>query len=252
MLIGKRGSIDEATTDAQAALAGADAVILAAPPCQICEHLAQIAPLLAPGTFVTDVGSVKEAIVRQAEAVLPASALFVGSHPMAGGEKPGAANGRADLYEGAACLLPPTARTRPDALELARRFWEALGSRVVVIDDPARHDCLLAGVSHLPHVVACALMQALARGDEGLKTVGAIAAGGLRDTTRIAASDPAMWRQIIAENAPSVLCRLDGLIAVLQEWRAALDRPAPDADAIERSLAEGQAARQGLDAPPET
>jgi prephenate dehydrogenase len=241
------GAIDEAHTRLESALDGADAIVLAVPPRQIRERFAELAPLLPPGAFVTDVGSVKQRIVEAAEAALPAGTLFVGSHPMAGSEKTGAEHGRSDFYEESACLLTPTERTPAEAVDLARRFWEALGSRVVVID-PAAHDRLLAGVSHLPHVVAAALMQTLARGGDDMETVAAIAGGGLRDTTRIAASDPEMWRQICVENAPALVDRLDDLIAILTDWRGALDKSTPDGKAVEKLFDIGRQARLRLGA----
>jgi prephenate dehydrogenase len=241
------GAIDEAHTRPEPALDGADALVLAVPPRQIRDRLPEIAALIPAGAFVTDVGSVKERIVEAAEAALPNGVLFIGSHPMAGSEKTGAEHGRSDFYEGSPCLVTPTERTRPEALDLARRFWEALGSRVVVLD-PARHDRLLAGVSHLPHLLAAALMQTLARGDEPLEIVAEVAAGGLRDTTRIAASDPELWRQICVENAPALLARLDEFIGVLNEWRAALDKSTPDGRAMEKQFEDGQKARLLLDA----
>lgn len=239
------GALDEIHTHPEPALSGADAVVLAVPPRQIRDHLRDFAPLFAPGAFITDVGSVKARIVDEAERALPGGALFIGSHPMAGSEKSGAEHGRSDFYEGSACILTPTERTPAEALDLARRFWEALGSRVLVLD-PAEHDRMLAGISHLPHVLASALMQLLARGGR-MDDVAAIAGGGLRDTTRIAAADPDIWRQICTENAPALLEQLDQFIAVLQEWRIAIDRSHPDSRRMGEMFAEARTARRSLD-----
>jgi len=243
------GTIDEAQTRPEPALEGADALVLAVPPRLIRERLAEFAPLLAPGAFVTDVGSVKGPIVAEAERVFAPEVVFIGSHPMAGSEKTGAEHARSDFFEGCACILTPTARTNPSALALATRFWSALGARLVVTA-PQRHDTLLAGISHLPHLVAAALMQTLDRKLGSPAELAAIAGGGLRDTTRIAASDPELWRQIFAENGPALLENLDALLAVLGEWRAALDRPAPDIKTLGQLFAEGAAARQALQTPP--
>ncbi|MCL5269553.1 MAG: prephenate dehydrogenase/arogenate dehydrogenase family protein [bacterium] len=240
------GAIDELTTRPEAALDGADALVVALPPAQIRAGWRALAPLLRPGMFVTDVGSVKAPIVAQAERDLPKGLLFIGSHPMAGSEKTGVEHGRDDFYEGAACILTPTARTHPDALALATAFWHALGARIVVAP-PDRHDRLLAGLSHLPHLVAAALMQTLGRDWASPAELAAIAGNGLRDTTRIAAADPAIWKDIFTQNAPHLLASLDALLDVPQEWRAALDRPEPDTQALGLLYAEGRRARAALD-----
>ncbi len=240
------GAIDRGATRTAEALEGADALVLCVPPRQIRERLSEVAGLLAPGTFVTDVGSVKARIVEEAAHALPAHARFIGSHPMAGSEKTGVEHARGDFYEGSACIVTPTGATDPELTALATNFWAALGARVFVLD-PARHDRLLAGISHLPHLVAAALMQSLARGEDSLAEMAAMAGNGLRDTTRIAAADPDIWRQILSENAEAVLARLDALEVVLKEWRAVLSRPNPDGKAIGNLYAEARAARLALD-----
>lgn len=242
------GAIDEAHTEPAAALAGADAFILAVPPLRICERLEELAALIAPGTFVTDVGSVKARIVATAERFLNPGVIFIGSHPMAGSEKSGVDFARPDFYQAAACILTPTSRTHPAALPLASAFWEALGSRLVLAA-PDRHDTLLAGVSHLPHLTAAALMQTLARKLGAPGELSPIAGGGLRDTTRIAASDPALWKQIFAENAPALLETLDAYMAVLAEWRAALGGVEPDMEKLGKMFDEGRKARDAVNFP---
>lgn len=242
------GAIDTGAMRPEEALAGADALILAVPPRQIRESLAGLAPLLEPGTFVTDVGSVKARIVAHAEEILAPEVRFIGSHPMAGSEKTGAEHGRTDFFEGTACILTPTPRTHPEALELAQAFWQRLGGRMV-ITSPERHDTLLAGISHLPHLVAAALMQMLGRSLASPEEISSIAGGGLRDTTRIAASDPAIWEQIFSENAPALLETLDAYLAVLQEWRAALAQSSPDSRKLAELYSEGRNIRQNVQFP---
>ncbi len=240
------GAIDECHTTPQAALEGADALVLALPPRQIRERLADLAELVPAGAFVTDVGSVKARIVARAEEVLPEHLLFIGSHPMAGSEKSGADHGRSDFYEDHACILTPTERTRPEALELARRFWTALGARVVEIA-PERHDQLLAGISHLPHLMAAALLQSLARDFAPPAELARIAGGGLRDLTRIAAADTETWKQIFSENAPAMLAGLDSLEQTLNQWRAALQPASPDLKTLGKLWEEGRETRRQLD-----
>ncbi|MCE5231272.1 prephenate dehydrogenase/arogenate dehydrogenase family protein [bacterium] len=244
------GAIDRGSTRAAEALEGADAVILAVPPRQIRERLAEIGPHLAPGTFLTDVGSVKARIVEEARRAIPPGVLYIGSHPMAGSEKAGVEYSRGDFYEGCACILTPDDSTDPQALAIARSFWEALGARVIEMD-PARHDRLLAGISHLPHLLASALMQSLARSsDLTADEVAAISGQGLKDMTRIAAADPEIWRQIFSENSDAVLAWLDDLEKVLNEWRHALTKN--DGKTIEALFTEGSDARRKLEMKDET
>lgn len=240
------GAIDECHTHPEAALDGADAVILALPPRQIRDRLPDLGKLIAPGALVTDVGSVKSRIVARAEETLPPELLFIGSHPMAGSEKSGAEHARSDFFENYPCILTPTERTRPEALELARRFWAALGARVIELD-PQRHDQLLAGISHLPHLLAAALTQSLKDDMAPLEELAALSGAGLRDMTRIAAADTETWKQIFSENAPAVLARLDVLEAALQRWRAALDRSTPEAKILGNLWDDARQTKQELD-----
>ncbi|MEN6627320.1 MAG: prephenate dehydrogenase/arogenate dehydrogenase family protein [Candidatus Sumerlaeia bacterium] len=238
------GAIDRGVTRPAEALDGADAVVLAVPPRQIRERLGEIAPLLAPGTFLTDVGSVKARIVEEAHRVLPPGVRYIGSHPMAGSEKAGVEYSRGDFYEGCACILTPDKRTDPQLVSVASAFWRALGSRIIVMD-PGRHDRLLAGISHLPHLLASALMQTLSRSEDvTAEEVAAIAGGGLKDMTRIAAADPEIWRQIFSENSAAVIDWLDALEQVIAQWRAALEKS--DSKAISNLFAEGSEARRKL------
>lgn len=243
-----QGALDTVCTDVAGALRGADALVLALPPRLIREGWAALAPLLEPGAFVTDVGSVKRAIVEEAERALSASVLFVGAHPMAGGEKSGAEHARADLYVCSPCLLTPTPRTAPAALELGREFWQALGARTIELD-PAEHDRLLAGISHLPHLLAAALMRQVAMpAAPAPAALGEVCGPSLRDMTRIAASDPGLWSEIFSENQPALLEWLDALLVQLQEWRGAL--AAGDAEALTRFYAAARDARLALNGCP--
>ena len=244
------GAIDEATTNPEEALAGADALITCLPPRQIRERWADLAPLIAADAFVTDVGSVKDHLAVAAEEIFGNRVRFIGSHPMAGSEKTGAIHARSDFFEDSACILTPTDRTLAETVALAIRFWSALGARMIVTN-PERHDALLSGVSHLPHVAACALMQTLARQFASPGEIAAIAGGGLRDTTRIAAADPDIWKQIFAENAPALLKSLDAYLAILREWRDALDHANPDPKVLARYYAEGRDARLTLNDSPQ-
>lgn len=240
------GAVDSFSTDSAEALKGADGLVLALPPRLIREAMTELAPHVEPGIFVTDVGSVKEEIVAAGETLLPAGTLFAGAHPMAGSEKTGAVNGNADFFEGAACLVTPTPVTDSRALEMATDFWSALGSRVIEID-PASHDRLLAGVSHLPHIAAAALMQALARQDVPIETIAKTAGNGLRDTTRIAGADPWMWAQIAAGNARALTGQLDLYIDILRSWREELSATEPGEEKLAEMFEQGRDCRRKLD-----
>lgn len=215
------GAIDSATTDAGEALGGADALVMALPPRLIRKKWADLAPLLEPGAFVTDVGSVKQQIVAEAEKRLPPETLFIGSHPMAGSERSGVEAARGDLFEGASCFITPTETTSPRALGLAAQFWRDVGSKVAIME-PRRHDEFVASMSHLPHLMAVALVQALyARGDS-TALFQSLVGNGFRDSTRIASGEPHVWEQIFTENSTALVQNLDKMIEILTEWRGRL------------------------------
>ena len=152
---------------------------------------------------------------------MPAGRHFVGSHPMSGAEKSGLEHARADLYQGNACFLTPTVNTDAEALATLGRLWGALGSRVI-ITDPARHDEIAAGISHVPHLASSALaLIAKALGEEE-NFLSAVAGNGFWDMTRLAEGDPGMWREICAENRDAIGAQLDRLIDSLSQARRQL------------------------------
>ncbi len=183
------------------AVVDAGLVVLAAPVEKIIEMAEHVAPLVAPGAVVTDVGSVKGHLTRRCTAALQGRATFVGSHPMAGGAKTGWENGSADLFVGRVCFITPLPETPEPALTRVQRFWADLGSDCVTVD-PDTHDEIVAHISHLPQAVATSLANALAGRPDAWRNY---AGGGLRDTTRIAASDATMWVEIFQQNRDEVL-----------------------------------------------
>ncbi|MEK9142425.1 MAG: prephenate dehydrogenase/arogenate dehydrogenase family protein, partial [Nitrospirota bacterium] len=192
------GAIDRYVADPQEGVRGADLVVLATPVDTYERHLQEWAHCLAPGAIVSDVGSVKGTLVERSETAMPTGVHFVGAHPIAGKEKTGVAAGSDQLFKGARCILTPTTRTDQTALDRVRQLWEEAGS-IVLLMDPHLHDQILGAVSHLPHVAAFALMNALAElRDQQVPSLDLAghSGGGLRDTTRIAASSPEMWRDI--------------------------------------------------------
>ncbi|WP_130471618.1 prephenate dehydrogenase [Candidatus Magnetaquicoccus inordinatus] len=217
------GVIDHGTTSATEAVQGATLVVIATPVRSIAPMVAHIAPFLSPGAVVTDVGSVKQSVVRECEEALAAAdnkggkCHFVGGHPIAGREHVGVEHSFATLFAGSRTILTPSAHTAHDALELVRLVWEATGSYVEIMD-AAYHDQVLAATSHLPHLMAYSVVNTLSDLEDQIRAeVFRYAAGGFRDFTRIASSDPSMWRDICLENRTAIL-------AILTRFRQDVDR----------------------------
>jgi prephenate dehydrogenase len=209
------GAINEGTLDFNKGIIGADLIVLATPVNTILDVLEILAKESRRGCIITDLGSTKNAIVERAEKVLHHSLLFVGSHPLVGSEKKGPANANAQLYEGATCVMTPTDKTNRLAKEKIKQFWTQLGSTVKFMT-PQEHDQVLAYISHLPHLTAFALMKAMP--DNFLD----FATQGLKDSTRIAASDPHVWRDIALSNPKPILKALDEAVKVLATMRKAI------------------------------
>ncbi|MCX7892948.1 MAG: prephenate dehydrogenase/arogenate dehydrogenase family protein [Burkholderiales bacterium] len=234
------GVIDESADDAAAALAGADLVMLAMPVGQTGVVLGRIAPHLDAGTVVTDAGSTKQDVVAAARAVLGAAwTRFVPGHPIAGAEASGADAARADLFRGRKTVITAAPETDARAVALVTAAWEACGAEVRAMS-AAEHDEVFAAVSHLPHLLAFALVHELA-GQPNAATLFEYAAGGFRDFTRIASSHPEMWRDICLANRERLAAALDRYRGELGEIARML--AAGDAAGIERVFAEARAAR---------
>lgn len=213
-------AVDRITTDLAEGVRGADMIVLATPVATIERQLPAVWEAASSHALLTDVGSTKAGIVRAAEALGASRPLgFVGSHPMAGSNLSGFSVARADLFFGATVILTPTDRTPSEPIKRVTEFWEAMGGRVTVMD-PATHDRAVAAISHLPHLVVDALVAAVVDMDPRFLDV---AARGFKDTTRIAASDPAVWREIFQQNREALaeavaafrgaLGRLEGILA---------------------------------------
>ncbi len=216
----RRGIVDRVTRDPETGVRDANLVVLATPVGALAEVGEANAPALMPGAIVTDVGSTKASVLRDLEPLIPAHAHLVAGHPIAGTEDSGAAAAAADLFEGSRCILTPTPRTSAGALAKVRRLWRATGARVIEMD-AGEHDRILGAVSHLPHVVAYALVNAVtATRKDALDYAG----GGFRDFTRIAASHPDMWRDIVLANRESVLAGIDAVLIELESIREAVEK----------------------------
>ncbi|MBF0162046.1 MAG: prephenate dehydrogenase/arogenate dehydrogenase family protein [Magnetococcales bacterium] len=223
--------IDRGSSDLADAVRDASLVVVATPVRSIAPMVQHMAPFLAPNAVVTDVGSVKQSVVQACEAILlkqnpgatGASLRFVGGHPIAGREHVGVEHAFATLFEGSRTILTPTPHTASDALELVRLVWEAAGSHVETMAADY-HDQVLAATSHLPHLMAYNVVNTLSDLEEHMRAeVFRYAAGGFRDFTRIASSDPSMWRDICLENRSAIL-------AILARFRDDLDRLAAQID----------------------
>jgi len=224
----------------EAAAAGAEFVVIASPVDRIVPLVARIAPHLSDGAIVTDVGSVKSEIARQGHAAVGARAHFVGSHPMAGSEKTGWEHATAGLFEHRTCFVTPLDVTTPAAVEAVVCFWRDLGGEPVTV--PAdRHDEIVAHISHLPQVLASTLCAFLAAKDPAWRNY---AGGGLRDTTRIAGSDPQLWRTILEQNRDEVLHALRGFEDELHALKSALANR--DYAEVTARLERGRAYRAGF------
>jgi prephenate dehydrogenase len=221
----KLGAADEAITDATRAVADADLVVLATPIGVMRALVEQIKPALPNGCVVTDVGSVKYSVVAALSDALDGKARFVGSHPMAGSEQSGIEAARRELFDGTVCIVTPREDTDKVALQLVHDFWKSLGCSVRTLA-PQQHDEIVARISHLPHVVAAAVVNVVCNdGAHPLNFVGP----GFKDFTRIAGGPHEMWTEICIENQQEIRRALDQLIEELGQMRAALE----NADAIE-------------------
>jgi len=230
----RAGAVDYATTDLLAAVSGADLVILCTPLAQMRDLAQQFLPALKRGAIVTDVGSVKADVVRELESLIKKSgAHFIGSHPMAGGEKMGVLAARADLFVNALNILTPTKKSPAAAVRKLEQFWKSLGARTLRLD-AVQHDLLVARSSHLPHVVAATLANLVLHPGQP-KRQSALCANGFRDTTRIASGSPEMWRDIALANRKHLARSVDAFAAELKKFQSALQ--AGDAVAVEQFFA---------------
>ena len=221
------------------ACVGSELVVVCTPVETIVPLLEQIAPSLERDALVTDVGSTKSLICREARD-LAEGLNFIGSHPMAGSERMGMAHARADLFEGAACILTPLENAAATEIARLSELWQAIGMHVVTLS-PEKHDEIVAHISHLPHLLASSLCSYLADQEPDWKQ---LAGSGLRDTTRVAAGDSTLWQQILEQNREEVLRAIDGFEAELHALKTALlDRDSPS---VLRLLARGKQYRDQL------
>ena len=240
----KLGLISKGYDSAAEAVAGADLVILSVPVGACGPLAAEIAPHLQPGAILTDVGSVKAAVVRDMAPHVPAGVHFVPGHPIAGTEQSGPEAGFAELFEGRWTILTPEPGTDAAAVDKLKAFWIALGSKVEIMSAP-HHDMVLAITSHLPHLIAYNIVNTAEHLERVTdKEVIKFSAGGFRDFTRIAASDPTMWRDVFLNNKEAVMEMLRRFSDDLTELRSAIE--GADGDTLFRRFSEARAIRRDV------
>jgi len=223
----KLSVVNEVTDDIKKSVSGTDLVILATPICTFEEIFSAIANELPKGCIVTDVGSTKVLPHRWAAKQLPKTVHYVGSHPIAGSEQRGVEFARDDLFDQALCILTTTPKTSKRAVQTLKKFWSALGCTVKLMK-PAEHDKVFAGVSHLPHITAAALINV--NDSETLKFAGS----GFMDTSRIASGPANIWADVFATNADNTIKGIDKLTAELKKLKKAIKKG--DSRELERLL----------------
>jgi cyclohexadieny/prephenate dehydrogenase len=240
----KAGFCDSLHADLKSAVEGADLVVLATPVGTYAALAAEMAPYLKNGAILTDVGSVKSVVVRDVGPQIPAGVHFIPGHPVAGTEQSGPEAGFAELFDGRWCILTPAPETDVAALEKLKTFWQRLGSNVEIME-PKHHDLVLAITSHVPHLIAYNIVGTAA----DLETVTQsevikYSASGFRDFTRIAASDPTMWRDIFLNNREAIL----EMLGRFNEDLAALQRAVRwgDGDALFNLFTRTRAIRRSV------
>ena len=238
-----RGAADRRADSPEEAVQAAEFVFIATPVGVIAETVRRIAKDVDPAAVITDVGSTKSRVVLEAEEVLREGSSFIGGHPMAGTENEGIDAATASLFEGAWWILTPTDRSPPEAYRRLHGLLTTLGARIMAID-PEAHDRLLAVISHVPQLTATALMNMAAKRGEEHAGLLALAAGGFRDVTRVAASNPQIWLDILRENGDAIATALGefaGELLVLRDLIADGNE-----DELKKSLLSAREARRSL------
>jgi prephenate dehydrogenase len=215
--------IDSGSRDLRAAVNDSDVVVIATYVGIIPKIAKSLASILPPNTAVTDVGSVKANVVTEIESMLPKAVSFVGGHPISGTERSGIFHASADLFKEKRCILTPTVNTTDESLVRVRNLWESIGAKVYTMT-PEAHDRVFAYVSHLPHAVAYALLNSVASQEGRAAEIFEFAGGGLKDFTRIGASSPEMWSDILAANRENVLAAIVDFKEEIEKIRVAIDK----------------------------
>ncbi|MDY0212968.1 MAG: prephenate dehydrogenase/arogenate dehydrogenase family protein [Desulfuromonadaceae bacterium] len=238
------GIADRATLELADAVAHADVVVLALPVRCLSDVARRVIPYMRQDAILTDTGSVKGTVV---EGIVPraraAGIAYVPGHPISGTEKSGPQAAFAELYRAKRCILTPVASTPTQAVEVISQLWRSAGSEVILMD-VLKHDRILAAISHLPHMIAYALVNSVSNYDQYSESVLEYSAGGFRDFTRIASSDPVMWRDIALENRGAILEMLEQFEIFLAELKA--DIAGSDAERLEKFFRQSKLSRDAI------
>lgn len=234
----KLGIIDRYSGRMDEILGEADLVVVAGPVGVIVDLIREMIPFLKKGTIITDVGSVKKKIVEEVEAFIPSSLYFVGGHPIAGTENSGFETSFSTLFKDRKCIITPVSTTDSRAVERVKELWTRVGSTVAFMDGE-EHDGVFAAVSHLPHMVAYSMVNSLLKVEGFEKNIFSFSAGGFKDFTRIAASDPVMWKDIALMNKDKLLSAIKLFQEYLEELKEAIER-----EDAERLLSEFQKSKE--------
>ena len=213
-----RNIIDRAAINYEDAVKDADLIIIATPVRLIVDVAKEIKNKLKSGAILTDVGSAKENIVKKMNEILPPDVIFIGGHPMAGSENDGVLSARQDLFINAFYILTPTDKTRTEELAILHSLFTKIGAKVITIS-PGEHDKIVSLISHLPHIISTNLVALVDDRQKELSNLFKLCAGGFRDMTRIAASNPKMWIDISFENKKEIINALDGYISYLIKFK---------------------------------
>lgn len=237
----EKGIIDRYATVYEEGVKDADLIILASPVGQFEQIINRIGSSIKKGAIVTDVGSVKADIIKKIEPLMPEGVSFVGGHPIAGKECPGFDAAIPDLFKNAKCIITPSYNTDKDALQKVRDLWETVEARIVLMS-PEEHDMIFAAVSHLPHVVAYALVNSITEMKDGILDNGG---KGLKDMTRIALSPTELWRDICACNQKEILASLKTFSSSLSGMIELIE--ASDWVGLEKEFRRAKEARQSIE-----
>jgi prephenate dehydrogenase len=218
----KDGAVDLISEQLEAAVSDSQFIFLCTPIHCIPKMLHSLSRLVQPGTIITDVGSIKTGIMREAERILPGDIHFIGGHPMAGGERSGYASGIAHLFENAYYILTPRKNTPKHVLKKLEYLISSTGA-IPLVMDPHIHDKMVGAVSHLPHIVAAALVNTVREADSSESYIQRLAAGGFKDITRIASSNPEMWKDICLSNKKPLLPLISDIIRCLRQFQQDLE-----------------------------
>ncbi len=239
----ERGAADQTADSPQSAVVDADLIFVSTPVLSIPQVIREASPGFKAGAIVTDVGSTKSRVVDEVYSFLPKSAIFIGGHPMAGTEHDGIEAAKAALFDGAWWILTPTPQVDPRSYQTLHSVLSAMGCQVLALE-PALHDELMAIISHLPHLTAATLMNMAAEHGKDKASLLSLAAGGFRDVTRVAASNPTIWIDICRENRDAIVRALDEFAERLSDLRILIG--GGDLDGLRGHLLQAREARRDL------